>query len=334
MVKNSGTVRRRRQGRKVAQQVVAKRPLPRRVARPVAEKLDLAALQWRRLLEDPCNAPLVYPCYTSAGGGSVLMRVEFDQVMFATSTETCGIYALVPGIAAALINTTPLVGDGSTTALTGFPAPGAAWLTANTNAVRCVAACTQVMYPGSELTRSGVVGVGVVPASMLTPSVPTVNGGGGLLTTSAAFRTSCAHVERMPATLVEAKWFPGQTDQESSSPVLGTSFANELDGRNAIIVSLSGFPVSTGVRVRSVVVYEVNFLSVNSYSLGTVQSVAPPISVVTPAAVVKSLFDRDPEWWIGTALKAGRVLSNVVSYAAAGAKAAGRAVNGIAMIAA
>lgn len=295
--------------------------------------MDQAALAWRRSLEDPCNAPLAYPCYSTGGGGTVLIRCETDALYFTGATETAGIYAFVPGMSQAWINTSLLPTDTFGTLITGVPAPGTNWLNSNAGSVRAVAACVQVMYPGSELNRAGVVGVGTAPAETLVDNIAAINGGGGINVSAAVVRTTCAHVERMPATMVEAKWYPGEADQVSQTPILPSVYTPLLNGRNALVVSVSGFPVSTGVRIRAVAIYEVGLNSVTG-GLGTVVQAAPPVSTVLPATVIKSLFDKDPQWWLETAVKTGRTISNVISYAAAGAKAAGRVMNGLAIMAA
>lgn len=283
-------------------------------------------------MEDPCNAPLVNPCYSSGGGGTVLIRLELDQILYAGATETAGIYTFVPGLGAAWINATPLPSDTTGTLVAGANAAGSSWLLANAASFRPVAACMQVMYPGSELTRAGIIGISVVPANTIQPNFPAGSGGNGSNTTAALTRASCAHTERMPATLVEAKWSPGEQDQTPTTPTLPLLVAATLQGRNAIMMSASGFPVSTGIRVRTVAVYEASLLT--TVNTGQVQSVAPPKSQNTANQVLRDLFSRDPEWWLNSALKTGRMASSVISYAAAGAKAAGRIVNGMAMIAA
>jgi hypothetical protein len=294
--------------------------------------LDNNARSWARLLEDPCNAPLVYPCFSTGGGGTVLMRLEYDTILWSGATDTAGVYAWIPGAALSIINGTTLTSDTTTSTYSGANGPGSQWFPTNASSVRAVAACMQVMYPGTELNRSGIVAIGCVPADTFVSFIATAGGGANNATSAAAARQSLVHAERMPTGVVEARWFPGENDQGSINGTLPTAYASVCPGRNGILVSASGFPVSTGIRVRAVGVYEVSLYS--SSTLGSVQTPAPPVSVNNAAQVIKTLFDRDPQWWLTSAQKAGRALSNAISYAGMGAKAAGTVVNGLALIAA
>lgn len=309
-----------------------------RSARPAIARMratmDSAAQAWARLMDDPCNAPLVYPCYGTGGGGTVLFRAEYDSIAFNAATETAGIYVAVPGCAAALINGTILTSDTFNSTLTTSPVmAGQGFLTGQASSFRAVAGCVQVMYPGTELNRSGIVAVGVVPADSFTMSMAPVVGGIGTALSASSVRSMCAHTERMPSTVIEAKWFPGEADQQSIAPAFNAgSTASLFAGRNALVVAASGFPASTGIRIRTVVIYEATLIS-TSGGLGSVQSAAPPVSGTTPSTVIKALFDKDAQWWLDSAVKAGRVVSSAISYASMGARAASKLAGTLAIMA-
>jgi len=263
------------------------------------------------------------------------MRLEADAILFSGATETGGLAAFVPGLGLGLASGTAIIGDtaASTITIAGGITPGAGFLASNGYSLRAVAACTQVCYPGTELNRSGIIGIGVMSAGTLIPNMTTADGGGNAVASPQALRIACQHVERMPATMVEARWFPGDEDANpynyASRP---TAWAQALNGRNAIVVSASGFPVSTGIRIRNVAVYEISLGS--STTTGQVQSISAPRSINTSGHVLKFLADKDPQWYLHTAQKIGRAIGSVIDYAATGMKAAGTAVNGLALLAA
>lgn len=294
--------------------------------------LDRPALDWATLLTDPCNAKLVYPCFPSGNGSTVLMRVEADAVIFASATATAGFGMWIPGVGLALTNNAILNSDtaGALLDTNTLIAPGDAFLKSRCSGFRAVAGCLQIMYPGTELDRSGIVGIGIVDAGMYQRSTAVIAGGNAEVLSAGLVRTSCQHTERMPATLVECKWFPGEADFSSYPGLYPVEYARDFSGHNAIQFSISGMQAASGVRIRTVCVYEVAFSSFN----GQVTSVAPPVSTSTTSNVLKFLADKDPQWYLETARKAGNAVSSIVSYARMGYKAAGMAVNGLALLAA
>lgn len=313
---------RKAQAKKPQAKAVAMRPATRaRVSRPMIT-MDRAAVEWAQLMKDPCNARLTFPCYPSSSGGTVLIRFEADAILASGATETALTLVYVPGAFSMFNNVTALTSDNLGTVLQNVPAslpfPGYSYLNNNANAFRCVAACAQVSYPGTELNRSGILGMGVADSAVLATNMQTADGGGNININAGQLRTLCQHVERMPASVTEVRWFPGEDDAKVYSPGSNhLSRANECEGRNAIIISASGFPGSTGVRVRCVAIYEVSL----GAGQGQVASISPPASNNTPNQVVKALYDSDPKWYIEFAGKAGRAVSSVISYAASGAKA-------------
>lgn len=304
-----------------------------RLSSRVMMGLDRAAADWAALLEDPCSAKLVYPCYPSGNGGTVLMRVEADSIYGGGATETAGFGAWVPGYGLFFGNSTPAPLDTTSSLLgtnTNFQ-PGDTFLKTNCGSIRCVAACLQMSYPGSELSRAGVVGIGVAPADSFITNLPTAVGGANNASSAQVFRITCQHVQRMPQDVMECKWFPGETDQGAYSAVYpAATFAQGLAGRNAIVWSASGFPVSTGIRIRTVAVYEVSLIS--TLSSGQVQSVAPPTSAFQTSHVLRYLAGKDPQWYLHKARQIAQTIGSVVSYASQGAKAAGYAINGIPLL--
>lgn len=258
--------------------------------------LDRAAKEWARLMMDPCSAPLVPPCYSTGCGSAMLIRSEYDYIT-ATGAVTATVAVFVPGLNAVAAETAGFVTDTTavTLSLQSGAAPSGAWLDANAGSVRCVAARAEVSYPGTELTRSGIIGLGLMDGGAFYQNLPITEGGSNVGITPAQARRMCQHVERMPSTMAAVNWAPGATDENPDTTLLDDTRAQKLEGRNALVVTASGFPVNTGLRIRFVAVYEITLLS---NSIGVVNTVDPPTSRNTPGQILKAMYDSRPGWVI------------------------------------
>lgn len=258
--------------------------------------LDGPALQYARLLQDPCSAPLTHPIY-GGGESGILTRFESDFIMLVGATDTAGLLAWTPGgigTTGALPSHLFFAGATSTSAAATVAAttsnvfaPGLVFLAANSNAARCVSACMQIYWPGSEANRQGIVATGVTSgnAIQLGASV-TVDGVSNMLTV----------FERMPTDYAEIKWKPADGDQITIPPGTNTAAA-ELARKNSLVMCIKGIPVSTGVRVRLVAVYEwqpilsdgiTNPVTNDSPSSNSLEQVLAYLSSVNPNWLYKS----------------------------------------------
>lgn len=210
-------------------------------AKPCPTKgLDAAALQYAELLVNPCDGPLVSGPFGDSQGG-YLTRFEIDYVVANGINDTAGVIAFSPGNSLVTAAYTPSDGAGGVLGLIGAPAN--TFLANNASQFRCVAACAQLYWPGTELNRGGIVGSGQM-ASASTLSGLTVSAGG--------MRTALQHVDRMPEDHIEIVWRPNDYD-------LNWNNVTTLDAtgkRTSLVFSFSGFPNLTGVRIRLVGVYE------------------------------------------------------------------------------
>jgi hypothetical protein len=211
---------------------------------------DKEAAAYARLLVNPCTAPLVHPV-GYGGSGGFLTRAETDFIVGNGATQTAGFLRWAPGALCTGGTDSGLaygVADTDAIATTAINftswCPGYSYLTANSRALRCVAACAQVFWPGSELNRSGLVSGTVVPVE----AIPV----GGSFTV-ANIRAGSGYSQRMPTESMEIKWSPSTTDALYENA--GAAIAS-TNGHNSIVLSWAGLPVSTGVRIRLVAVYE------------------------------------------------------------------------------
>lgn len=212
-------------------------------------------VEYAKLLVNPCTGPLVHAPGSTQGG--MLTRFESDFIIGNGATETCGFMLFTPG---AINATSPVAPNGSgtlvgvaaldTTAVTpsaggvGTYMPGQTYLNTNASSYRCIAMCVQLYWPGTELNRAGIVSGAQATYALLR------NDGGY---TTASLRQACPVVERMPTECFEIKWAPNYTDGLFRSP---KSTNPPEDGHSSLLLTWAGIPVSTGVRVRAVAVYE------------------------------------------------------------------------------
>lgn len=221
----------------------------------ISTGLDEYGTRYAKLLADPCNAELT-PSVFSGANGALLARFEYDQIFNSSATDVGSAGYFCPG--ALCQNTTNnAVGFGgpwSSDTIPGIlvnatPAiqPGNSFLNANASGVRAISACIQVNYMGSELNRAGVIAVGCGKLSSITGT-----------TTTAGLRTLAQVVQRMPDEPVEYRLPPTDASALFRDPTSTLSPLGEPTGQDlpALFWSATGIPVSTGVRVRFVVVYE------------------------------------------------------------------------------
>lgn len=263
-------------------------PNMRRIAgRPRAFQivLDKAARDYRSLLLDPCAGPLVHGLYASGGAG-VTFRAETIFSVNTGGTATAGFVHYCPGAFGTGTSGCTYMGEAASSASpvpvvnpVGY-VPGISFLNANAASVRPVAACMQIMYTGSEASRSGVVYFGQTPggyvASGSTPTPDNVLG-------------SLQFAERMPVNGKEVIWRPGNADDEFVD-VAGLSSS---EGKNAITFAYAGVGAGIQIRVRIVTVWEFKFAK----NLGLVDDPGSVnMSVNSQNDVMRTLQDMGYAW--------------------------------------
>lgn len=215
----------------------------------VSRGLDRAAVAYAKLLTDPCNAPLAHPVYGGADG-SYLIKAEAIITLGSSAGATCGAFQWTPGAMGQnnLEFTAGETGSPSTSfASAGFAlAPGKTYLGANATAMRCVAACATVTYPGTELNRSGMIHYGHCPGGVF-------NAGAGYTVDQLA--PVVQHSERTPSNVVEVLWVPSSNDMLWRDPSTNAT-TQEVERKNAILVAWRGLPAATGLTIKLTAVYE------------------------------------------------------------------------------
>lgn len=268
-------------------------------------QMDQQGKAFAALLQDPCNASLCHPTYAGTDNG-ILTRFETDNILFNGATDTAALLHWAPGGMGTtgtqgnhlLVGTSATTGGAITPAvLSNSVSPGTIFLTGNAASVRCVAACMQVYWPGSESNRAGLVYTGISNGATVVAGQATSADGVSQLT---------QFVDRAPTNFIEIKWRPSDGDQLMIPPSTNTVLS-ELARKNAITMAVKGIPVSTGLRVRLVVVYEWTPLAGD----GIVNPVmSRSLSNNTLSQVVSYLDRMYPGWW-------HRLGSAAVNYVAA-----------------
>lgn len=227
-------------------------------------RLDAAALAYRRLLLDPCNAPLVAPPYAGFGSGSYL-RVKSIKLVPALATD--GVFVFQPG--------TNLWWSGATnTAGAAIPvsSAGPIYNIAGVNQLRALAACVKVRYTGAEGSRAGTIGLMVgVPHYMPEGSATAITG-----------LNVCPFVSRFGETAHEVKWMPSAADEEFHD----SSLAFFQPRSSCLTVVVQGVTPGS-VQVEITTAYEVEGATVNSTPM---VATSPPSSNTTNH-ILRSLGD-------------------------------------------
>lgn len=227
------------------------------VPRSVRTALDRQAMEYAALLANPCSGPLVHSTFAGSGG-SLITRFEYDTIVNTGANETASFGYFCPGftVNSSSFNSfgfsnpaAPLLTD--TTAATTInnlatQQPAFSFLNANAAAYRSVAACIQVSWPGTELARGGIIGVG---QSTLTQFA-------GVALTAAQLRTMASHVERTPDGVIELKMVPNAESENWMNPTWALAPEGSMQDLPALFWSASGLSPGVGLRVRLVTVVE------------------------------------------------------------------------------
>jgi len=224
---------------------------PKQRSAPRKGGLDAAAVRYYRMLSDPCFAPVAHPVY-AGGDGGLLARFESEFTLANGPADTCSIVGFVPGFLASAVfqNAVTLPSDMTSSLMiaNGTLSPGYAFLQSAASAVRCVSACMQIAWPGSELNRQGQVTMGQCSGALLSQAIT-------VPTSVSAIRPLCHLRTRMPADMCEVKWRPTIGDAEWKDPSsLGTT--TDANHKGGLIATVSNLPAGTGVRVRFIATYE------------------------------------------------------------------------------
>lgn len=297
--------------------------------------LNSSELAYARLLVDPCQAPLTHSLWPGSNG-TMLQRFESDFLLTlpggtANATSSSAVYAWVPGASVMYYLDTIAGNVAMTDATNGVlklttGGPGENWFNNNGGAVRCLGACAQVFWAGSENARAGVVSFGVVPAPTLFRAVRDVNGGSAStdFVSAAGVRSVCPFTMRMPQNKLEVKWFPGSGDavafnHQQRVANAQTAAPDMFMGRNALVLVVNtggSTSVDNISRVRIRLVSAIEWSPHMGLQSGiTVQAMPQPARGALDK-VLSFLQGRDMQWYLRQAgeMALGFLNSTAVTY--------------------
>jgi hypothetical protein len=212
--------------------------------------LDPAAVRYRSLLLDPCQADLAHPLYGGTDAG-ILARFSTTNIYFNGAGNTGGIIHWTPGCMSSdnheIVFTAATSSTTSVAALGATGAPGKGFLPTNTQGYRCVAACMRVIYHGTESTRSGMMWYGHTNGNL-------VNIGTSYATTD--ILPNLPNSERTPVGYTDIIWRPNEADSlwRTAGDALGGG-ENKAQ-RSSITLAAVNLPSNVGLQIQMIAVYE------------------------------------------------------------------------------
>lgn len=266
---------------------VVKRP-----AKPRAlNNYSMATDAYSALLANPCTGPMVGPIGATQKGYITRFEKTFMVPITygAGNTTTCFGLRWTPGIVDP--NTTQsdtldgrVEGVASATLgsvwLTNDESPGFAFLQSTATSARCLAACAQFTYTGTELNRQGVLG-------------SFISDGSRLVTTASADQLNSLSVSRSRVMdgMFEVVWKPNDYDVNFSH--FNSSATPEQRAKHSALwvsgVQLSPIsPANASIMVRLVAVYEWT----PGTDDGIIVPTAAPGSGETLATAVRNAYAR------------------------------------------
>lgn len=197
------------------------------------------------MLADPCNAPMVQPCYNGTGSGYfVRMRQIVDipaaakdfvmEFTPAGGTGNVGAWSWSDTVGGSLGNAANLSMGGIFNS--GF-----------VGRARCVAGCAKILYTGTELNRSGIVGFSLDQGRSMAAGEPIAG-------TASTWLATTAHTERIGQREMEYRWLPGPGDENFRTTGGEELATGEVNG-GGIQIIISGITPAT-VRITLVSVWE------------------------------------------------------------------------------
>jgi len=280
---------------KKSKKMTANKKAPRkRMAKRGPSPYSVYNAEYKRLLLDPCNAPLCRSPYGDEEGAlvtrahSVVSNSQDNQLFF---------YHPVFGY----FHTTSPAG------VTGniVPISPAA---ATTGSARGLAACLEVTYVGPEQDRAGLLYCGLVPGQVVWNLMAGTSGGGSVGIDVANAANYFTNVERMPVDRCSVNWFPSDQDQEFLPGVTynaaDTAALRTLFSKSHFIAVLVAGSVANGLRIQSTYVIEATNTNPGALVTGFGTSpwmisprTGPKVDV---SRVIAELTAQDSSWYLNT----------------------------------
>lgn len=282
---------------------------PTRIARP--RIVDDNELKLLKLIMDPCSADLINGYALSTRG--VVHR--YSSVFSVTGTNTTqsavSIFPCDYGASAIRMYSAGSSGAALPTPVTRA-LPGQVALDAAYDNITTLAACVQVIYTGTELERSGYVGVGQGSTSGLLDTF--VFTGPGPATFDNVL-SSCQMVTRTPDSPVELKWAPTISNFNGAQGVEENGYSTSNNGLFFVVNGVN----TTNYMFKVTIVYE-------CLPKTTIGMPFPAVGrTIRPGAAerITSALNSAGMWW-NNLMQLGGAASSMIEMAGRGVHRAGK----------
>lgn len=277
----------------------------KRVAR---RPVNTAGQAYKKLLVDPCYAPLCPTPYEGGLGGSLQRNVTGST----GTVSSFGMYCTHPVLGSFFTN--------PATSSEGVSLSSIGVTTTN-SAGRAIAGCSTLTWVGSEAQRQGLVSCGVIPGAIVWQLIDSSQGGGNFAKaiSVAGAMNLLTSVARVPVDKCEVNWFPADGDEHILPAVsLTPGNTNTLQllfasvNFTCIIVNSNG--PSNSVVIKNVGVIELGTSALFPYGTNSVpwNVAAPTVPGYDWKQVLTALSMADTEWYIDSFKKVAALGAGVV----------------------
>lgn len=267
------------------------------------------ARRYMDMLLDPCRAELDYAPYPGT-------KLDFVQRKRAQSVLDANAYQVF--FHHPTLGTFGYSGSNDGFALgLSFNVALSPFIDSNYKSLKPIAGCFSVEWIGAESARQGWINAGIVTGDFIANSLPYADA--VTLYSINSWARSATFTERMPIDKFELNWVPGPKDAISPTPYVGDQtgtdsasrafWKTELEGRNFIMVVLSGIGAGTNVITTVTDIGEVaQAASVNVTSNAAVVF-KPKFDYTT---VLSTLQAKDTSWYVNTFKKLGKLAAGML----------------------
>lgn len=234
------------------------------------------------MVMDPCNSKICPTAYRGSDG--FVQRFRTTQSLVLT-TQSCFLSVYYPAYNSFYLAAIPLPASGIAGPITyNIAGPGQAFLLANADSQRAVAACTQVNYTGTELDRQGLLYRGVVKASVFSNSF-----------TLDQITALLGNPERVPDHTSEVKWIPGACEEEYWNT--GAVTPDAPGDRNVIVNVGIGFTSSVTFTFTNTLIAEWQ----PNFGVGIAANTQNTADAPAGFEHVKTQLAKAGNWWVSAA---------------------------------
>lgn len=236
-------------------------------------------MEYARLLQDPCNAPLVTGCYPGEVGQIGRFASDFSigpgQAGFALY------YPAINAVSTGFTNTPAVAIPHTWTVAVPF-SPGHGILGPGAAKSRCLSSCLQVTFPNVSITNvTGEIVVGCISADSFLQGNYTPDNLFSILT----------HKALITRNQYEVKFTPGVFDERFTT--YGTLTAADQSDTNILVVAWRGLPSTANASIRITSALEYTPKTASGI-LASGASIAPGVATMSVAA---SVHKAKPNWW-------------------------------------